>query len=223
MKNLYIESLKLQTMDNYLITKYKKQCFKSLLYNYKLNKYLKQKQYTTLHTLFLVLKNYSVINMTNKLKKISLNSKVNSFRKTKLKYKIKKYLSNFKKVLEIRTNKSIFFRDVFLKIKIYKLLYNFNKKSKKGNNDIVAKFTQFRHKTYIFSILKQFYIVIKRENYILSSLRKIYKDKKYNLIKTCIEDWKKFYVCQKFRKAKLYQIIMKFFIVLKVTSKKHIG
>jgi len=208
-------------MDNYYKKKIMKKTFDNLFYNCIINKFLRKNKFKMKQILFQVLKNFTLINLTNKLKKMSLNSKVNSFRKNKLKLKIKLYLNNLRRDLKIRNSKSLYFRNTILKIKIYKLLYNFNLKSRISNNNIIENFTQFRQKISIFSLLKKFYFIVKRENYILNNLRQMYKEKKLRLMRNCIDDWKKFYISQKFRKAKLKTIIIQFFIVLKVSSKRH--
>ena len=127
-------------------------------------------------------------------------------------------LHNFKISFFIRRRKIL---KKLIKIKIFKFLINFKNKNILADIKKANKFRNFFLKFNFFeNLLRRHSLILYRENKIVDRLTKMYKLKRRRLINKYINLWKKFYICEKFRKVKKLRKLAKIFYAMKIILNK---
>jgi hypothetical protein len=144
--------------------------------------------------------------------------KAEQFHNKKLKTKIKNYFSLYRNNKRKLIQKAITFRKTCLIVKIFKFFNSFTKQSIESSRNLVKNFRIFFLKWKSFSMMKQMRLINYRENKILHRMKVMFRVRNRKLIQNAIDSWKKFYICQKFRKVKDMQKLVQIFYHWKLLS-----
>jgi hypothetical protein len=175
----------------------------------------KKREFIKKYHIFKIFKFFYETKISSKIKNLISNQKVESIRLKYKRHKIVKILNGLSSYIKNKKIKIKFFRILSLKVKIFKFLKFFKNKSIMSNNDMVLKFKIFYLKRKFFTLLHKYIYRIHREQKIISRLKKLKKIKKKRLLQSYINSWKKYYICEKYRKIKYLRLITKIFYAMK--------
>jgi hypothetical protein len=193
--------------------------FKYLVNNQKISFFYKRRQFFRKYYCFKIIKIFSDIKIAGKFKKMQVNNKIENFRNLAILKKFKKFISIWSDSRNKNKFKVKIFRYTLLKIKIFKFLDKNKRNSHEKDNKKVIKFRNTFLKYNFFVLLFKFRLIKYRENKIIDGLSRIYKNKKRTLVEKVIKNWKLFYICEKFKRAKLVRKIAKIFYAMKIMLK----
>lgn len=161
-----------------------------------------------------------IFRITNRLKRIGNLSKIKLMRNKHLKSKIKKLLLCIKGLILNKEDVQKKFREYYLMKKIYYYLKLYNEKEIKKNENLIKNFIEYQLKLKALNLFIRHSNILKREEKILFKLKIFYLKNRKRKLRTIFSDWKRFYICEKFRKYKSFQKMVKFFYYLKFTLNK---
>lgn len=195
--------------------KRKRFIFKFLKDNMLISSFQKRRNFCKKFFVFKMLKCFCENKITKNFKKVGTNNRVEQFKIKIVKRKLKKLMINWFDYKKRINYKIRHFRNTMLKIKFFKFLKENKNITQFNDNKKVMKFKTSFLKYNFFVMLYKFRLIQYRENRIVNKLKKIYKQKRKKLIKKYVESWKKYYICEKFRKVKQLRKITKIFLALK--------
>lgn len=155
--------------------------------------------------------------ISNRLKKIGNNTKIKLIRNKNLKLKFKRLIIAIRGLIKNKNDVQQKFRRYYLAKKIFNFLKSYKDKEKKHIDFVVRNFISFNYKRKIMNLFKNYVILMRRQDKILSNLKRFYVKNRKRKLRSIFKDWKKFYICEKYRKYKNFQLKVKIFYSLKFT------
>lgn len=155
--------------------------------------------------------------ITNRLRKIGNNSKIKMMRNKYLKLKIKMLMTSIKQLIMNKNDVQKKFRNYYLYKNLFEFLRQYTYQEIKQNDSLISRFICYQLKRKIMNLLKKYLNLIKRQDRILNNLKRFYFKNRKRKLRSIFKDWKKYYICQKFRKFKNLQMKVKIFYCLKFT------
>jgi hypothetical protein len=162
------------------------------------------------------LRAFSECQADKRLRAIGENNKVKLFRRKRIMIKLKTFFKEYKEEICIKMSNARYVRDLALKRKMFTLLKNCAKAISKKDNHLMKTFRVRNLKLKLFTLLKKFTIIKKRESYILQCIEQIYKKRVFRIKRNILNDWMRFFVCERFRKMRHLKLKIKLFYALKI-------
>ena len=193
--------------------------FTLLYYNKKLCQFQNKRNYKLKGNILYILKNYRIFKLTRKITDKDQMSKINKFIKIRCYRKIKNLFVIIRETQGKKNHIAEYFKTFIRKMKVFKLMKKNYLNEVKKSSMLVHKFKIYYFKKKIFSLLINFYMIKLREKSIICKLKKLFKTKRIRLIRCVVDNWKRFFIVQKFRKIKKFQKKVKIFYLLKFNCK----
>jgi hypothetical protein len=199
--------------------KKKDKLFRTLYYNKQLNKLERRKHYRLKASIFYVLRNYRLFKLTQKINKKDKESKIEKLTKRRIYKKLKRALSAIRDSMNKKNSISEYFYKFIRKLKVFKILKRYYILTQSRSNELIQKFKVYYLKRKIFNLIVRNYVRKLREESIICQLKTFYKGKRVRMLRNVVENWKRFFITEKFRKIKAFQKKVKIFYILKFNRK----
>jgi len=158
--------------------------------------------------------------ITIRLKKIGNSSRIKLIKNKYLKLKIKKLIFAIRSLIFNKEDVQKKFRDYYLMKNIFYFLKKFKDKEKRKNDIIIKNFTINFSKRKVFNLFINHHFLLRRQDIILSNLKRYYLKNRKRKLRSIFYYWKRFYICEKYRKYKIFQKKIKIFYSLKFLLNK---
>lgn len=147
--------------------------------------------------------------------KVMAQRRAYHFRRKMIRFSVKRTIIAWNKFCR---NKSLIistFRKMVLTIKVFKLLISYILHLRLEQDKKVIEFKESFLKIKLLNMLSKNQMIHCREKSLIMKIEEFNYERKMNLIKNCIDDWKRYYICERYRRTKMLQKIIKVFYVLK--------
>jgi hypothetical protein len=192
--------------------------FTGLRLNYTINTFKDRAIMRGLGIALSKLRRWVEVQTSERIKAIGDERSIKSFKRKLLMRKLKVFFSEYRYKRDIMMQTTYIFRQFRLKKKLFNFIKAFSKESQSHDNQLVNRFRKTYLKYKFMNMLKRYFRVKRREDYIFRGVEYMYKSRVMRVKRTIFNDWVRYYICERYRKMKMLKRKIKIFLALKLIT-----